>query len=541
MVKRYIESRVKQISQRISDYPWIYALFSIGALLRISGFTVGEMWWDEIYSLEVTRQNLFEMINSLKLNISPPGLETLLWFVVRIFGWNAFSVRLLSVIASIASLWIMYKIGNTLKFTKGQLIAAMAMVALLPYQLVSAQQGRVYALFTMFYLTGLYAVLSKRWLVLGVSTAALFWCHNVSFMFVPGLSIIALFIHPRNWKRIILTFFLAVLAYIPWLGVTITIATKPIPWFSPLTLDYFINDFIVAFFGFNMPHWAISIGFVELLALCIGAVILPLAGWIFRDMRNDIDAIKTNHMIIKIWVSRMIARIIRAENSLSHQWSQWILFLAFSIPLSLLTLASIFMQNVLINRTASLLIIPFVMWLITIYVVPRPKIFHFIIWGVSILILLTGAITWSPTQLSGNIRNLEDTIYQGFRGVDYVPLDISANNYEPGDAFIHNTGITALVFNYYFPHTPNYIMDGNDIYGLGNILVTKVPIHQAAPESIVAQRLWIVSLRDTININRTADDRTHQLIDKYNCPLVSYLQYPQSLDVEVYLCDLHQK
>jgi hypothetical protein len=111
------ESFVKIALHRISNFPWIYALFSVGALLRLSGFTVGKLWYDEIFSLEMSRQNLFEMINALKITLSPPGWEILLWFVTRIFGWNAFGIRLPSIFASIVTLWIVQKIGVSLNLT----------------------------------------------------------------------------------------------------------------------------------------------------------------------------------------------------------------------------------------------------------------------------------------------------------------------------------------------------------------------------------------------------------------------------------------
>jgi hypothetical protein len=538
MWTQFKENSLKKYFLKISDIPWIPIIFSIGAFLRISGFTVARMWYDELFSLHMTHQTLFEMINSLKINISPPGWETLLWFVVRVFGWNAFSLRLPSVVASILTLWIVFKIGITLKFSKGQLIAIMLMVALLPYQLISAQMGRVYALFTMFYLLGIYAALLRRWLLLGISIVALFWCHNISFMFVPGLFIIAIFIHLKDWKKIIFIFFLSVLAFLPWFGITLTQALKPIPWFTALTLDYFINDFIFALSGFNLPQLAIGIGFIESLILCIGIVFFPLARWIYRDMRTDIETLKTSRMKIKTLLTKFISKKINLENSFSLYKVKWILFLAFSVSLSLLTVTSILRQNILIIQTASILIIPIIMWMITIYVVPRPNIFHRIIWGISILLLLTGIIYWTPTQLDGGFTNLENVVHGSFKR-GYVLS--STHSYQPGDAFFHDSGDTALIFYHYFPNEPNYLMDGDDVFLHGDIIALKVPIPQVAPEKINAQRLWVVSIHDFININKTAYERTHQLIDKYNCPLVSYLQYPQSLDVEVYLCDLHQK
>jgi hypothetical protein len=544
MLTQFKESKLKKSINRIVGYPWIPILFSIGALLRISGFIVGRLWYDEVFSLEMTRQNLFEMINALKANISPPGWETILWFITRVFGWNAFSLRLISVIASIVTLWIMYKIGITLQFTRRQLIALIAVAALLPYQLISAQQGRVYALFAMFYLLGFYAALVKHWLVLGVCAAALFWCHNVSFMFVPALFFIALFAHPKNWGRIILIFFISGLTYVPWLRVTLTQAATPIPWFPPLTPYYFIMNFIYALFGFNLPIWAMIIVLIVGFALCLVTPILPLAGWIYRDMRKDIAALYANRLNIKIWIVSLAANRKKAGDSLSLRQSKWILFIAFATPLSMLILASILIQNAIIYRTIYPLTIPLIMWLVSIYVVPQPKALHITLWVLTLLMLIIGVISWAPSQPGEDFANLEFTVDLGFRmGGKYVPHAININKNELGDAFFHDTGWTALVFKYYFPNKPNYLIDENNVIGLGDVQVTKARIPQANPEEISAQRLWVVWASNDMlaKINKAAEERTHQLIIKYNCPLIDAFYYSKALDIKVYLCDFHQK
>jgi len=539
MFTQFKVSTLKKFSQKLSDFPWIQALFAIGVILRISGFPVGGIWYDELFSLEMTHQNLFQMINALKANITPPGWETLLWFVVHVFGWNAFSLRLPSVIASIATLWIMYKIGETLKFTRGQLIATMAVVALLPYQLISAQQGRVYALFSMFYLLGIYAALSKRWLVLGLSAAALFWGHNVSFMYVPGLFLIALIVHPENWKKVVLVFFLSGLSFVPWLGVTLKEAVSPIRLFPTFSYNIFTDSFLISLFGYNMPYWIGIIVFFEVLTLCL-SIVFRLARWIYRDMRKDIDALKADRINIKVWVASLVAKKSISENSIPHYQSKWILFVAFAIPLFFLTAASLWIQNVIIFRTIYPLTIPLVMWLASFSIVHQPNIFQKILYGISIVLLLIGLISWAPLQPSGNFENLEYIFNKGFS--DRYVGGIN-NIVQPGDAFFHDTGYTAILFKYYFPNMPNYLIDGNNVVGLKDIQVTDAQIPQMDPEKIPAKRLWVVWTREeTISkINKTADDRTYQLITKYNCPIISGFYHAHIFFIEVYLCDLNHK
>ena len=98
----------KNIYQQITEFPWISSILAVGVVLRVSGFVTGSIYYDELFSLQITHQGLFEMISSLRPNLSPPGFEVLLWVVTRIFGWNTFSLRLPSVLAGILSLWLVY-------------------------------------------------------------------------------------------------------------------------------------------------------------------------------------------------------------------------------------------------------------------------------------------------------------------------------------------------------------------------------------------------------------------------------------------------
>jgi hypothetical protein len=329
-----------------------------------------------------------------------------------------------------------------------------------------AQLGRVYALFTMFYLLGFYAVLSRRWLLSVFCIAALFWCHNLSFVFVPALFIIALFVYPKDWKKVFLIFFISALSFIPWLQVALTQATKSIPYFQPLNYETFISSFIFALFGSSMPNWAMLIGSFEVLILIFGVAVIPIAVWIYRDMRKDIGALKGNRINTSIWVANWKANKSKTWNSLTPIQSKRILFFAFAIPLILLIFFSLFVQNIIIVRAFYPLMIPLLMWLIVIYLIPRVNILRAIICGIGVFTLIAGAINWAPFQPGQDFKSLEYLVSEWRTEGDLSPLPKNINYFQPGDAFFHNIGWTAILFKYYFPGKPNYLMNGNDVLGL---------------------------------------------------------------------------
>jgi len=260
-------------------------------------------------------------------------------------------------------------------------------------------------------------------------------------------------------------------------------------------------------------------------------------------MRKDVEKVLNKPRSGMIEVTDLISEKIETSNGLSVNQSKVILLFAFTIPLILLLLASIFFHNVLLFRVISLFTIPFLMWLIAIYVDPRPNIFHKIIWAAGILTLTIGVIYWTPTEINGGITNFKYVLKSGSSSREYVTFFNNVNNFKPGDAFFHDTGWSAIIFKYYFPDLPDYIIDGNDVLGLSDVQAMEEQIPQSSPEEIHAQRLWVVLDVDnlTAKVNTTADDRTRQLIAKYKCPIISYFHYPQAWDFAVYLCDLHQQ
>jgi hypothetical protein len=248
-----IINRLRTSLDTIIASPWMSITFGAGIVLRIAGFTAGSIWYDEMFSLQVTRQGLVEMVQSLTLNISPPGFEILLWFVTRIFGWNVFSLRLISVLASILMLWAVYKITSVLRFSQRQKIVTLAAIGMLPYQLITAQQGRVYALFALLYLIALYASIRSKWVLLGISIAGMLWCHNISFLFIPGLLLISILECPKGFKQITSAATIAFVTFIPWAELSFRQAKMSIPWFAPLTPSTLAYN-VLSLVGIFRPH-----------------------------------------------------------------------------------------------------------------------------------------------------------------------------------------------------------------------------------------------------------------------------------------------
>jgi hypothetical protein len=508
----------KNIYQNIAGFPWISSILAVGAVLRVSGFVTGSIYYDELFSLQITHQGLFEMISSLRPNLSPPGFEVLLWVVTRIFGWNTFSLRLPSVLAGILSLWLVYKLSGLLQFTQSQKITVLLILALLPYQLLTAQEGRVYSIFIFLFLAGFYAAVSGKWVYLGIALFGMLWGHYVSFFFIPGLLLIAILVRPRVWKKIMLTAVLAGITFIPWLPIFLNRAIIPIPWFTPLTLEYFILASYNSFFGFAIPPLITSIIYswiVILLTILVCIYIVKLV-----VTKPHFKLIAFSNLVLYLGQNDLGREGLHDSGKIITR----ILFISFMMPLILLFLVSIHFQNILIYRTISLLIPTFILWLVHLVVIQNPSIFHKLIWLASIGIISSSVIYWIPSSSASGMKELSAIVKA---------------NFQSGDAFYHDTGFTVVIFKYYFPDRPQYLIDGNDTIGKSDLQLTKTNIQELAPNQVPAQRLWVVWSRseDSAIINKIADNRIKALVA--NCPLMGVLNYPTSWDAEVYLCMSH--
>lgn len=503
------------LKKSFTEIPWLPAIFVAGAVLRISGFTTGSIWYDEMFSLQITHQGFGEMLQSLHLNISPPGWEILLWLLTHVSGWNKFSLRVISVISGIAALWMTAKISASLEFTKEQQIAGLAVVAFLPYQLIAAQQGRVYALFAFLYLLGIYGVIVGNWLFLGLSIGGMLWGHNISFLFIPGLIIAALYLHPDQWRRIFAAGLFAMLAFVPWMRISVTQAGYATPFFTPITITSFLYNFYAAFFAWGVFPWSMKLPVICWLVLtCFLPVFFYFIGWLAKTL------------LVIIRFSPRDTKL--TENNIFMKGGR-VLFILFFCPFLLVLAASIMYKNVFLYRVVYLFSIPMILWLAWVYVNQNPNFFHKTIWVLTVFVMTITLAYWSPVQIGGS-------------AIEDLSL-IVRDSHEEHDIFYHNTGLSFLVFDYYFPGHVSYLMDGEDLLGYVDLQVTKTPAKQISPDELPRQggRVWLVWTRnvDLEVINKSANFKMQGIVEKYQCPLVTIIPYPQSWDVYVYLCDMH--
>ena len=260
-----MNSRIVESTRLPRAFPLAFGVLLVGAALRLAGLTVSGLHYDEAFSLTAVRMGLFEMVSNLTQNISPPGWEVLLWFVTHVLGYTPFAARLVPLLASLATLWIVFRLTQELEVRAIDQAIALGLLACMPMQIWIAQDGRVYAIYAFLYTLGVLWALQGRWLGLTAVMGLLLWCHNTALFFVLTLGLLALLCHPRAWKTIVLAEIIAALAWIVWLPTLFQQAGTPLWFFPRFTPFHIATNIEAAFFDGALPEGLPLLGLIVVL------------------------------------------------------------------------------------------------------------------------------------------------------------------------------------------------------------------------------------------------------------------------------------
>ncbi len=248
---------------------WVVAgIVLLGAGLRL--FWIGEksLWLDEAFSLWVAGQPPGEMWRWLiRIDQHPPGYYALLAGWIRLFGTTETALRLLSALASIGTIPLVYAATRHLLDRPTAGMAAL-LLALSPFQIAYAQEARMYAWLTLAAALAILCVallyradwpsMGQRpapWIGLILAEAGALWMHNTA-LFLP-LALTGAALALRAPRRPWLMAQLGVLTlWLPWLPGFVPQVRSVADgfWIAPPTLD--VVFWAVAGFGTDfLPDW----------------------------------------------------------------------------------------------------------------------------------------------------------------------------------------------------------------------------------------------------------------------------------------------
>jgi mannosyltransferase len=121
-------------------------LMLLAAALRLPTLGAQSYWYDESITVSLLRRNLFGMLHGVASGESaPPLYYVLAWFWARGLGTDEYELRLLSALAGIATVPLVYAAAETLASRRAALVAG-ALAATSPILVWYSQEARAYSL-----------------------------------------------------------------------------------------------------------------------------------------------------------------------------------------------------------------------------------------------------------------------------------------------------------------------------------------------------------------------------------------------------------
>src|SRR5215510_13719670 len=146
------------MQERTSDLK-IAATLVLALLVRLLGISSRPIWYDEAFAILFSEKGLSAMLYGTlaptgagSADIHPLGYYTLLWLWMKIFGESLVATRLLSIIAGLISVCLVYRIALEVSSDNRTRLLSMLFAALAPFQIHYSQEIRMYSFLGMWLL-----------------------------------------------------------------------------------------------------------------------------------------------------------------------------------------------------------------------------------------------------------------------------------------------------------------------------------------------------------------------------------------------------
>lgn len=200
-----------------------FLIFAIGILLRVYYINVPPLWYDENFTLLLARSSFRQMIDATMGDVHPPLWYLIEWALFHLVpNAPAWAVRIPALIFSIATLPMYVMVMRQLGISPKVTLAAFCMLAVLPFQLWYAQEGRMYAMLEFLVLFTLWSALTRKYILLFIGSLMMLYTQNYGAFYIAAIALTILFrerSYVFNWHMS--ATISAVVLWLPWLSVIV--------------------------------------------------------------------------------------------------------------------------------------------------------------------------------------------------------------------------------------------------------------------------------------------------------------------------------
>jgi len=236
----------------------LFGVFLVGAFLRLYHLGTQSIWWDEAFSVWISKQSLSQIVQTTATDVHPPLYYFILHYWIALFGTSEVAVRSLSVLFGVLAVPMIYAVGRQLFNEEAGLLSAL-ILALSSFNIWYSQETRMYTLMVLLALLSMYfftRFLQKTTVAVSVgyfiSTTLLLYTHVYGAFVVIAQNVYLLtllvFWREREFrlKYWIMLQALLVVFFAPWIGVLISQILRRARWvaIAPPTLHTVLDVFV---------------------------------------------------------------------------------------------------------------------------------------------------------------------------------------------------------------------------------------------------------------------------------------------------------
>lgn len=184
----------------------IIAILFISSLLRLHDLGSESIWIDEAFSVKLSSAGFFDVIKGNIEDVNPPFYYILLHFWINLFGDSENSVRFLSALLGIFSVFMTYKTGSLIFDREAGIISSL-ILGLSTFHIRYSQEARMYSLLSLLSLLSMYftfRLIKTRSLINStgylLSSIFLLYTHvyGIFVIIVQNIFIISMFLFSRQ-------------------------------------------------------------------------------------------------------------------------------------------------------------------------------------------------------------------------------------------------------------------------------------------------------------------------------------------------------
>jgi len=211
--------------------PRVAAILMLAFCIRLLGIVSRPIWYDESIAILFAEKGFKAMLYGTlaptgagSANVHPLGYYTSLWLWMKVFGESLVAARLLSILAALITLYLVYLIAFELMADVKKALISMLIASLSPFLVHYAQEIRMYSLLAMWLMLATYAYLKavnsghwKWWLLFSFSAAFAQYTHHLAAFYLIALALWPLI--QGDWKslyRLTVAGVAALIIYAPW-------------------------------------------------------------------------------------------------------------------------------------------------------------------------------------------------------------------------------------------------------------------------------------------------------------------------------------